>query len=130
MVETDYEYKILLSVGCITLLLGALGNALTIAALAYETLKKKCNFDGCIWITTTVYIFNLAVVEFLYCLVVIVKIIYGEILRNSADTKVSPGACQFFLLGQQQLGVIDGWSLALIAVTRAFPLIKYVKCSP
>ena len=124
MSDNDYKFKILLSGISITMTLGVLGNALTLTAIAYATIKKKPSFDGHNWITTTVFIFNLAVVELVYCLFNIAYIIYGGLLAHSADDGDASEECEFFLLGMQTLALIDGWSLALIAVTRAFPAIK------
>ena len=108
----------------VTMTLGALGNAFTIAALIYATVKETRHFEGRHWITTTVFTFNLAVVELVYCLFSIAYLIYGGMLRNSADDGDTSKECEFFYLGLQTLALIDVWSVALIAVTRAFPVIK------
>ena len=124
MAESDYRFVILVSGISTTMTIGALLNAFTLAALTYATIKEKHNFGLSHWIATTVFIFNLAVVELVYCLFCIAYMIYAEILENSVDDGDTSVECEFFILGSQTLALIDWWSLALIAVTRAFPLIK------
>ena len=106
------------------LVFGAIGNALTLAAVTYATVKKKHNFEGRNWISTTVFIFNLTFVELMYCLFHMATVIYGIFFNFTAEAENTPGGCQFFIFGILNLGFIDGWSIALIAFTRALPNIK------
>ena len=106
------------------LVFGAIGNALTLTAVTYATVKKKRNFEGSNWISTNVFIFHLSFVELMYCLFRMADMIYGLFPFFIAEVENTPGVCQLFLLGVQNLGLIDGWSIALIAFTRALPNIK------
>ena len=108
---------------------GLLGNGLTLWAIGYATKKKKYQFAGVQWLSTTVFIFNLAFVDTVYCIFVVFYLLYSFLLsQNVVDISLnedgSSGLCKFFVLGWQQLTLIDGWSMALIAFTRAFPYIK------
>lgn len=73
---------------------------------------------------TSVFIFNLSIVELLYCLFMLTYMIYGVLLWFNVDVGSTSGMCKFFLLGIQDIALIDGWSIALIAFTRALPNIN------
>ena len=122
--EKDYKFISFVVVTMVLMIFGALGNALTLAAVTYATAKKKPMFDGGSWMATTVFIFNLSIVELLYCLFMLTYMIYGIVLWFNVDVGSTSGMCKFFLLGIQDIGLIDGWSIALIAFTRALPNIK------
>ena len=111
------------------LIFGLLGNGLTIWAIGYATIRKKYEFGGAKWLTTTVFILNLAFLDTVYCLFMIAYIFCGLLLRKSVidiplNEDGSSGICQFFVLGFQQLSLMEGWSIALIAITRGIPYIK------
>ena len=116
----------------LTVIFGVLSNALTLISITYATIKKKNKFDRASWYSTTVFIFNLAFVDLVYCLFWLVYIFYG--LGRSGlygawdtETEINDGVratCKFFFLGVQCIAEIDGWSIAIIAVTRAFPFIR------
>ena len=108
---------------------GLFGNALTLWAIGYATIRKKYQFSGIQWLTTTVFILNLAFVDAVYCLFMLSYMLYGLLFSLNAveiahADEGSSGICKFFVLGFQQLALIDGWSIALIAFTRAIPYIK------
>ena len=118
-------------VGCMFALLvfGLLGNGLTLWAIGHATIRKKYEFGGVKWLRTTVFILNLAFVDTVYCLFMISWMLCGFLLwQNVIDIPLnedgSSGICQFFVLGCQQLSLMDGWSIALIAFTRGIPYIK------
>ena len=122
--EEDYKFISFVVGITVLMIFGALGNALTLAAVTFATVKKKPNFDGAHWTSTTVFIFNLSIVELAYCIFMLAYMIYGLLLWLNVDVGETSGMCKFFLLGIQDIGLIDGWSIALIAFTRAFPNIK------
>ena len=107
-------------VGCMVtlLLLGLLGNALTLWAIGYATVRKKYGFAGVQWLTTTIFILNLAFVDTVYCVFMLGYMFYVP------EEWTGTGICQFLVLGSQQLAAIDGSSIALIAFTRGVPYIK------
>ena len=120
------SFEVWAGLAALLLVLGVLGNALTLWAIIYATRKNKPQFEGDNWHKTTVFILNLAVVDMVYCLFTLAYMFYGFLLWLDAvaeDGKTS-GICKFFLLGLQHLAQVDGWSIALIAVTRAIPYIK------
>ena len=125
---TDSNLDFVVWSGCTGLLMifGLLGNALTLWAIGHATRGKKYEFSGIRWLTTTIFVLNLAFVDTVYCLFFLAYMFYG--LQSSPNYNRSEdgssGVCEFFVLGFQHLALIDGWSIALIAVTRAFPCIK------
>ena len=116
----------------LTVIFGVLSNGLTLLSITYATIKKKNKFDHASWYSTTVFIFNLAFVDLVYCLFWLIYMFYGLYrsgLYGAWDriTEINDGAratCKFFLLGVQCLAEVGGWSIAIIAVTRAFPCIR------
>ena len=116
----------------LTMVFGVLGNGLTLVAITYATIRKKTKFDGINWYSTTIFIFNLAFTDIAYCLFMVCYMLYG-LYRSGAyglwspqsvDHEESCETCKFFLLGIQFLAQTDGWSIAVIAMTRAIPYIK------
>ena len=108
---------------------GLLGHGLTLWAIGYATKKKKYQLHGVQWLTTTVFIFNLAFVSIVYCIFVLFYFLHSILVTLNVvdiwmDEDGSSGICEFFVLGWQQLTLIDGWSMALIAFMQAFPYIK------
>ena len=114
---------------------GLLGNGLTVWAISYAPFKKKYDFAGVQWLITTVFILNLPIVDTVYCLFMVVYMLYGfmhsreviDVVDGRSITineEMSAAICKFFVLGFQQLTLIDGWSMALIAFTRGFPYIR------
>ena len=105
--------------GCMNtlLVLGVLGNTLTIWAVGYATFRNKYGFSGDQFLTTTIFILNLAFVDTVYCIFVL------SYMVHVADDEPSR-TCKFLVLGSQYLAILDGWSIALIACTRGIPYIK------
>ena len=126
MAEKDFTFEIYACILFPVFLFGIFGNALTIASVIYAKVTGRLEFINTeLWRSKTVFIINLAVVDFLYCFFVVIMCIYSlfiflqEEYRDGASS-----ACQVFVIGIQQLATIDGWCIALIAFTRAFPKIK------
>ena len=124
MLESGHKFEILLYGVVVTMVFGTLGNALTLIAITYATIKQRSNFGGDNWIRTTIFIFNLSFVELVYCLLNLGYMLYGVLLWYNVIEVDTTILCQIFYLGIQELALIDGWSIALIAVTRALPHIK------
>ena len=114
--------------GCVGVLVicGLLGNAFTLWAIGYATIRKRYDLYGASWLTTTIFIVNLAFVDTVYCLFFLAYSVYGFTIapHSAASDDGSSGICQFFVLGLQHLAMIDNWSIALIAFTRPFPYIR------
>ena len=125
MAETVY-FEVWAGFAVLLLVLGVLGNALTLWAILYATRRNKPQFEGDNWYKTTVFILNLAVVDMVYCLFTLGYMFYGFLLWLKAvdEDGETSGICKFFLLNLQHLAQVDGWSIALIAITRAIPYIK------
>ena len=127
--EIDFSFEVFAGIVFPVFLLGIIGNVLTIVSLLYAKIKGNHNFnDVKEWRSKTVFILNLAVVDLLYCLFIVAMCIFALLLYlrlyqddNNDQTSV---ICKIFVIGLQEISVIEGWSIALIAITRAFPKIR------
>ena len=126
MTEKDFTFEIYACVVFPLFLLGIFGNALTIVSVIYARCKGMHDFnDKDVWHSRIVFIINLAIVDFLYCFLVVLMCIHAFIIYLKEDLRESASTyCKIFVIGIQQLATIDGWCIALIAFTRAFPKIK------
>ena len=126
MTEKDFTFEIYACVLFPLFLMGTFGNALTIASVIYAKLKSRHEFHEVTqWRSKTVFIINLAVVDFSYCFLVVLMCVHALALYLKEDLRESASlSCKIFVIGIQQLATIDGWCIALIAFTRAFPKIK------
>ena len=123
--ETDFTFEIWAGFISSLIILGILGNALTIIAVAHAKLNGKHNFADIInWNSKTVFVLNLAFVDLSYCLFMLSKGTFSLLVYLKFYVGDTSGICKVFVLGIQNLAVLDGWSIALIAITRAFPKIK------
>ena len=123
--EKDFSFEIFAGVVFPLFLLGIFGNALCIASVIYAKVKGNHHFDDdTTWHSKTVFILNLAVVDLLYCLLMVSMCIFAMMLYLKIYKDETFITCKFFVIGMQELAAIDGWSIALIAVTRAFPKIR------
>ena len=107
---------------------GVLLNSLLLTSVIYAKIKKQHNFDNSDWISSTVFIVNLGVVDLCYCLVNVMHGIYaGFVAHSSKSQNYDIGStyemCEFISLSKQVLAIIDGWSTAAIAFNTAFPKI-------
>ena len=126
MTEKDYTFEIYASILFPVFLLGILGNGLTIASAIYAKVKGRHEFnDTKLWRSKTVFIINLAVVDFMYCVFVVSMCFHALIIYLKEDLRYTASLpCKAFIIGIQYLVMIDGWCIALIAFTRAFPKIR------
>ena len=77
------------------------------------------------------FFINVAVVDLLYCLFVLLNAAYGIYVQNrkeyyESNPSASHGICKFIVLSRHNLSIIDGWSTAVIIFNAAFPKIRYV----
>ena len=123
--ESNYSFEIFAGVVFPLFLLGIFGNALSIASVIYAKIKGNHNFDDdATWHSKTVFILNLAVIDLLYCLLMVSMCFFAMLLYLKLYKDETFITCKFFVIGMQELAVIEGWSIALIAATRAFPKIR------
>ena len=122
--ETKFSFEIFAGIVTPLFLLGIFGNVLTIASVMYAKVKGKHNFNDTNWHSKTVFILNLAVVDLIYCLLVVSMCIFALLLYLKIYDDGTFLTCKVFLIGLQQVAALDGWSIALIAITRAFPKIR------
>ena len=127
MTESAVNYVAWSSCVGVLMICGLLGNACTLWAIGYATIRKRYDMSGASWLSTTIFILNLAFVDTVYCLFFLIYMVYGSTIPTPSSVTSedeSWATCKFFVLGFQQLSLIDGWSIALIAFTRPFPYIK------
>ena len=110
------------------LLFGLLSNGLLLASVFYATMKNQHNFHGYHWISSAIFILNIAIVDFLYCSFSLANASYSlyvamQTSSENWDPENSFVACKIITLGRQNLAFIDGWSTALITFNAAFPKI-------
>ena len=124
IMEEDFTFEVLAGFSLILVTVGVFGNALTIASVIYAKVKKKYNFDSTDWLNSTVFILNLTFVDMTYCLFLLIMLAYSFLVYLKFEVGETYSLCKFFVLGIQNLATIDGWSIALIAFTQAFPTIR------
>ena len=129
MSETDFTFEVWASFWVVATMVGILGNMLTLVSVTYAKSRKRHNLHNSNGLSSTMFILNLAVVDLLYCLVSSSMLMYALLMY------VKPGwfnigeestVCKFYVLCIQELATIDGWSIALIAFSHAFPRIRQV----
>ena len=124
MAETEFTFEVWISFGLMVIIFGILGNALTLVSVSYAKSRNKHGFDDTKWISSTVFILNLAFVDLMYCLLTSSMLIYALFLYQKYDVGDTSVICKFYVIGIQNLATIDGWSIALIAFSQAFPRIR------
>ena len=102
---------------------GLLGNFLLIASLSYAHFKGRHGFNDSNWNTSTIFMINVAVVDFLYCLFMLINGAYGIHVKSYGTSSSTPGICKAIVLCRQNLAVIDGWATAAVSLNAAFPKI-------
>ena len=123
--ETDYSFEVFAIVVFPLFVFGIFGNAHAIASVIYARVKRKHDFDDdTTWHSKTIFILNLAVVDLLYCLLVVSMCIFAMLLYLKVYKDETFITCKFFVIGIQELAAVDGWSIAIIAISRAFPKIR------
>ena len=134
--ESSYRFE--LWAGCIftALMIGLIGNILTLVSLLLASMRKNHGFDWKRWINQAAFVCNLALVDLMACLLMLAMLLYafdvylsglrGEETNDLKDTHGQNSiTCKFFILGIQNLANMSGWSIALIAVFRAFDRYRY-----
>ena len=111
----------------IILIFGIFGNAFALIAITYAKVKKECFRES--WRTSTLFYFNLILVDITYCLLVSVHMVNSLLiyLKVIDDDDGHEKTCHFFVLGEQTLATIGGWSIASIVFIQAIPRLKYEK---
>ena len=103
---------------------GLLGNFLLVASLSYAHFKGRHGFNDSNWNTSTIFMINVAVADFGYCLLMLINGAYGiYVQKHSLDSDSSHGICKVIVLFRQNLAVIDGWATAAVSINAAFPKI-------
>ena len=134
--ESSYRFEVW--AGCIftALIIGLIGNILTLVSLLLASMRKNHGFDWKRWINQAAFVCNLALVDLMACLLMLAMLLYafdaylsGLRGKETNDLKDTDGqnstTCKFFILGIQNLANMSGWSIALIAVFRAFDRYRY-----
>ena len=124
--ERNLSFEIWFSVGVILLFIGILGNCLTVLSIIVPKIRKRHGFDDTEWLSSTVFVVNLASADIIYCLFKLCVMVHGVLVYQKYNLGNPTEVCKFFIFGIQDLGSINGWCIALIAVTHAIPKIKYV----
>ena len=109
-------------------LIGVIGNLVTLVSTYYARKKRRYGFHEN-WYTATIYIQNLALIDFLYCLIMLIRWFYFillQIRQHYNDTKGHHEAykkdtilCNIFNHLGIFLGTCDNYAIVLIALTRA-----------
>ena len=109
---------------------GALSNIFFLISVVYAKRKNRHGFDGPSWYKLTVFLLNLALVDSLYCLLLLGNGFIGLLHMNEGVERGeigywegTPVLCKFIVLVRQNLILIDGWSTGAIAFNAAFPKI-------
>ena len=121
--EENLKFEVLVSLGIIVLIVGVLGNLLTFLSVVVPKIRNKHGFDDSAWLSSTIFVLNLALADIIYCLFNLCMLIHGLLLYHEYVEAASE-VCKFFYIGIQDLGAICGWSIALISITQAIPKTK------
>ena len=130
--KESLEYEAFVIIGLLIICTGVIGNLLLLASVYYA---KRTGRHGFVsdqkWFIETIFFINVAVVDLLYCLFVLVNAAYGIYVQNHQEyyeknPSASHGLCKFIVLSRQNLSIIDGWSTAVIIFNAAVPKIRYV----
>ena len=120
--ETNLTFEIWASVGVSLLIVSILGNSLTFVSIIVPKRRNKHGFDDSEWLSSTVFVLNLALSDIIFCVFQLCSLVYGLLIY--LDYVDSSKICKFMVIGLQDLGLVNGWSIALIAITQALPRIK------
>ena len=132
----DMETLFFFMIPFIIVIVGILGNIITVISFYYAKCKQKYGFHET-WNTANVHILNLAVIDFMYCLI---KLIHGaydieiylktrvtETQDLQEDREDNSSHCTIFVHLQILLATSDKCAIILIAVTRAFAITNNLK---
>ena len=124
--ETDFTFETIYGIMVIALIVAVFGSILTFSSVICAKRKKKYNFDDeTEWKNSTIFLLNVAFADIVYCTLYFCHISYATALYFKNDLGDSKSACKFFVLGTQTVACISGWSIALTAVSAAFPKLRY-----
>ena len=121
-----------MTVGLLIICTGVIGNLLLLASVYYA---KRTGRHGFVsdqkWFIETIFFINVAVVDLLYYLLVLVNAAYAIYVQKHEEyyekyPAASHGICKFIVLSRDNLSIIDGCSTAVIMFNAAFPKIRYV----
>ena len=122
--EKSYRFEMWYFSVVTIVILGILGNSLSLISILYATYKKNHNFGPKRWLEHSVFIFSLALVDLGACILVLAACVYATIVywvkeqQSTLSIGDSHAICKFFILGIQDLAQITGWSIALISFVR------------
>ena len=123
--ETNFTFEIVYSIMLLALTVAVFGSILTISSVIYAKQNKKYGFDDYSeWKKSTIFVLNIAFADLLYCTLYFSHIIYAALLYLKYDFGDNKLACKFFVLGTQTAASISGWSIALTAISGAFPKLR------
>ena len=126
------EYDVFVTIGFLIICTGVIGNLLLLASVYYAKRTGRHGFaSDQKWFIETIFFINVAVVDLLYCLFVLVNAAYGIYVQNHQEyydenPSASHGICKFIVLSAHNLSIIDSCSIAVIMFNAAFPKIRYV----
>ena len=124
--EKEFGFEIWSALGVLLLIISSLGNLLTYIAALTPKIRNKHGFDDSKWLSSTLFVLNLALADIIYCLFIFFTLTYGLLIYHEYTLGDVHGICRFFHFALQDLGAIDGWSIALIAITQALPKMRYI----
>ena len=122
--EESYTFEVLYSFVLLFLLTAFFGSVLTISSVVYAKRNKRHNFNSEEWLKSTVFIINVALVDIVYCALAFAHSFYALLIYYRFESTSS--ACEFFVLGSQNLACISGWSIAMTAFSGSFPKYRYM----
>jgi hypothetical protein len=122
--EMNLTFEIWVAVAVFLLIVSILGNSLTFASIIVPKRRNKHGFDDSEWLSSTVFVLNLALSDILFCLFQLCALVYGLLVYLEHVVHDSSKFCKFMVIGLQDFGLVNGWSIALIAITQALPRIK------
>ena len=122
--EKSYRFEAWISCLIAILIFGILGNVFAIISISYAKLKKTYHFHQS-WRSSIIFFLNLILVDMVYCLFLLAKMIHGLSIYLKFDTDdVNEIECEFYILGIQTIANIGGWSIASIIFTQAIPKLR------
>ena len=128
MVETDYtNHNTKYDISCIIVLtiaiFGVLGNAVTLFVFQYAKFKRKYSFHNS-WNVVTLFIFNLAFVDFLSSLNM--TIIYVQFVFTPATIN-DKSVCIGLITIRDILVLINASAISCIAIVRVIGVTKNIE---
>ena len=124
MEEEDLTFEIWVGFVIAFTIVGILGNILTLVSVTYAKKYKNHGLHNSNGLSSTNFIMNLAMVDLMYCLLIVSKLIFGLFIYQKYSVTSESAMCEFYVLGIHSLTTTDGWSIALVAFSHAFPRIR------